>query len=153
MSDRATVLRLRADIERWRAMLPTAEGTYCQGIANKSFGQFELLMKQLLDERLALNGIDLSDLLEAIRYKGKVDSASKLPPGTVLNAIMKLADRDATLGSVMDKSLRRLFSDVLAARNLTTHEVLAPELRERATLLLDMIDEIVSEPDLARVLH
>jgi hypothetical protein len=152
MREQATRQQLESDLQRWRAQLPQAQGTYCQGIANKAFGIFELLLKQLLAERLAKTDVPLLDLLVAVRYGGNARTVEKLPPGTLVAVLLRLAEMDDELGSVLPPGLRQALRDVVPARNNTTHEVLAPQLRERARRLLDLIHQIVTAPELATLL-
>lgn len=153
MRQEPTVEHLTSDLRRWKALLPKAEGTYCQGIANKAFGVFELLLKQLLEQRLSRANAELSDLLVAVRYAGNARTVQKLPPGTLVAVLLRLGDFDDGLKVTLTASLRKALADVVPARNETTHEVLAPELRERTRRLLDLIDEIVREPALAMLLR
>ena len=152
MSANEPLESLKDNLQRWRLMLPEAEGTYCQGIANKAFGQLELVLKDLLSQRLAASGADLSDLLISVRYTGSARTVHKLPPGTLVHALLKLAEQDDPLGSAITGELRTLLSQVVPARNLTTHEVLSSELRERTRRLLEMIDQIARSSELASLL-
>ena len=141
MSQRITLQQLMSDVERWRLLLPEAQGTYCQGIANKAFGEFELLLKQLLADRLAATEVELSDLLVAVQYQGKVQQVEKLPPGTLVQTLIELGKQDEFLRGVFNKETRRLLDEIIVARNLTTHEVLAPESRARTEQLIDLIEQ------------
>lgn len=152
MKQQATRQQLENDLERWKAHLPTAEGTYCQGMANKAFGVLELLLKQVLAERLGKTHATLSDLLVAVRYGGNARTVEKLPPGTLVAVLLELAEMDNELSIALPRPLRQTLRDVVRARNDTTHEVLAPELRERTRRLLDLIHEIVTAPELATLL-
>lgn len=121
-------------------------------MANKAFGILELLLKQVLAERLAKRQAALPDLLVAVRYGGSVQTVEKLPPGTLVEVLLKLADRDNELSIALPPLLRQALRDVVQARNDTTHEVLAPELRKRTRRLLDLIHEIITAPELAALL-
>lgn len=152
MNTRVTLQQVRDDVERWRSLLPQAAGTYCQGIANKAFGEFELLLKQLLSDRLAVTAVELSELLAAVHYAGKVQTVEKLPPGTLIQVLFALGRQDEFLRDAFDKGSRRLLDETVSARNLTTHEVLAPELRNRTQRLLDLVEQVTTSPQLQRVL-
>lgn len=152
MTQASTLEQLKADLTRWETGLPEAEGTYCQGIANKAFGVLELLLKQLLGSRLAAAGLALPGLLVAVGYNGNARSVEKLPPGTLVDVLLKLAESDDLLRRAITDEQRQALKDVVPARNKTTHEVLAPELRERTRLLLRLIVVIVSAPRFAALL-
>ena len=144
--------QLRADLERWRVRIPAAEGTYCQGIANKAFGELELLLKVLLSRRLASSTTSLEELLAAVNYAGNAREVAKLPPGTLVGVVLKLSDSDTEVAAALTPPVKRALIDVVPARNQTTHEVLAPELRARTEHLLDLIDVIVASQLLALML-
>lgn len=152
MTTTPTLAQLQADLGRWRERLPAAEGTYCQGIANKAFGELELLLKDLLERRLAASTTSLDDLLAAVDYTGNARVVRKLPPGTLVGVLLKLARTDRELADALTPTVKRALTRVVPARNKTTHEVLAPKLRARTQRLIDLIEAITSDPGMSCLL-
>ena len=79
MTSQSPVTSLRADIARWKEMLPEASGTLVQGMAAKCATQFEGLLKQLADQCLSAHRLDIKALLSQIHYRGDAREVRMLP--------------------------------------------------------------------------
>jgi hypothetical protein len=143
---------LRADIERWRSVLPEAESTYCQGVASRVAKGFEAFLKRLVASRLAATGCDLTSLLAEVRYGGGVKTVNKLPFGTVVHLVIRLTAHDAELADVCPKGTREVLMQTIDLRNETTHELPPDEMRSATNSLLDFVDEVLRREPLVALL-
>lgn len=135
--------QLHSDIGRWRGRLPTAESTYCQGVANKAAKEFEAILKLLMERRLAITGSNLRSLLREVKYGGGVETIEKLPLGTVTQVVLALSKHDEELASLGAPSIRNALTRIVEVRNETTHELDADRMRAATETLLDLIESVV----------
>lgn len=145
----STAAQLLEDVSRWRRLLPNAESTYCQGIANKAAKNYEALIKRLVQRRMASSRLELSSLLSEIRYAGRATSVNKLPLGVVTQLMLRLMQHDAEISNACPQESREVLTALVEVRNETTHELSAESMRSATGDLLGLIEKILSHEPFA----
>jgi hypothetical protein len=130
MSESA-VDRLLDDIARWRAVLPDAASTYCQGIASKVAKSYEVLLKQAAGQRIKEAALDLVQLLDDVHYGGEARSVERLPLGVVTDLLLNVVAQDEQLSPAVGSDVRIAMRRLVEVRNRVTHE-LPPDATRRA---------------------
>lgn len=121
-------------------------------MANRAAKQFEVLIKQLAEQRVAATGCDLGSLLMEIKYKGDVRTIHRLPLGTVTQLVLQLTKHDSELAEACPARIRTALTTIPERRNETTHELPPEKMRAATESLLDLIEEVLSPDAFAALL-
>ena len=145
------VEEVRDDLRRWRDLLPEISPTHCQGMANNASTKFKALLRQLIDRRVTAINYDLGSLLKQSGNKNS-KGTGKLSLGRMTELLLELAKHDSALAEACTPELRQSLRTVVEVRNYTTYEVPPEDMRAATERLLNLIERVLDDDPLVRLM-
>lgn len=142
---------LDAYLERARPRVGTVAPSHCNGIAAEAARRLERLLKSLLADRMAREGITVTEVLTALKRTGPAE-VQKLPLGTVKDALGWLARRDEELRVAWSNGAGDDLGQFVKIRNDQIHAGDQRTIPEGTMRLLNLVEVVVGNEPFRKLL-